>query len=385
MTLFARPELLTNAEMAEADRLTIVRGTPGSFLMEQAGAAVAREAEHLLARHGRIVVFCGPGNNGGDGFVAARLLAAKGYHVEVGLLGRVEALHGDAARGRGLDGQDRAGRDLALEAPILRSTRSLAPASPAISTVRPRRWSHVSMNGPQRQESRSSQSMSPPESTDRAARSAASPSAPRAPSRSFAASPAMCCCPAASIAARRSSRISEFPSSVLATIAPKTFVNSPAAWQHAFPVPRIDGHKYSRGHALVLSGGLAHTGAARLAARGALRAGAGLVTVATPKEALAVHAAALTAIMTRACDGPDDLKALLADRRKNALVMGPGLGVGEATRALVPAALAGENGGALAAPRDRPRRRCTDELSGRRLCALARDQGVRRARRSHAA
>ena len=72
------------------------------------------------------------------------------------------------------------------------------------------------------------------------------------------------------------------PPSVLSAIRPKTTVNGPQVWGGAYPVPRVDGHKYSRGHALVLSGGLAHTGAARLAARGALRAGAGLVTVATP-------------------------------------------------------------------------------------------------------
>jgi hydroxyethylthiazole kinase-like uncharacterized protein yjeF len=111
-------------------------------------------------------------------------------------------------------------------------------------------------------------------------------------------------------------------------------------WGARFPRPHIDGHKYKRGHALVLSGGLAHTGAARLAARGALRAGAGLVTVATPTEALAAHAAALTAIMTRVCDSADDLAALLSDKRKNVVIMGPGLGVGTSTRQLVLTALA---------------------------------------------
>ena len=130
------------------------------------------------------------------------------------------------------------------------------------------------------------------------------------------------------------------PESVLATIKPQTFANGPALWGAHFPRPHIDGHKYKRGHALVLSGALAHTGAARLAARGALRAGAGLVTVATPSDALAVHAAALTAIMTRVCDSAADLSELLTDARKNALVMGPGLGVGEATRELVLTALA---------------------------------------------
>src|SRR5262249_31153456 len=91
--------------------------------------------------------------------------------------------------------------------------------------------------------------------------------------------------------------------SVLVSITPQTFINMPASWIAHFPQPRIDGHKYRRGHALVLSGGRAKTGAARLAARGALRAGAGLVSVATPDEALPIHAAALTAIMTIVCDG----------------------------------------------------------------------------------
>ncbi len=93
---------------------------------------------------------------------------------------------------------------------------------------------------------------------------------------------------------------------------------------------------------MVVSGGLSFTGAARLAARGALRAGAGLVTLASPRDALAVNAAASTAVMVRAVDGADELRGLLADKRLNAVVLGPGLGVGAATRDLVLAALDGE-------------------------------------------
>jgi hydroxyethylthiazole kinase-like uncharacterized protein yjeF len=128
---------------------------------------------------------------------------------------------------------------------------------------------------------------------------------------------------------------------LLATIKPQASLNVPALWAAALPVPRTAGHKYNRGHALVVSGPLAYTGAARLAARGALRAGAGLVTVATPADALAVHASALTAIMARVCDTPGDLEDILNDRRKNAVVLGPGLGVGQRTRDFVLAALAG--------------------------------------------
>jgi len=101
-------------------------------------------------------------------------------------------------------------------------------------------------------------------------------------------------------------------------------------------------HKYSHGHALIVSGGIAKTGAARLAARGALRIGAGLVTVASPPNSLMENAAHLTAIMLQKMKGPEGLADILSDPRINAVVIGPGCGVGEETRALVEVALAGE-------------------------------------------
>jgi len=129
------------------------------------------------------------------------------------------------------------------------------------------------------------------------------------------------------------------PASVLATIAPKTFANEPALWRAKFPWPRPDGHKYARGHAIVVSGPVYSTGAARLGARGALRIGAGLVTVASPRDALEVNAAELTAIMVREADNARGLATLLSDRRKNAVLIGPGFGVGERTKEMVDAAL----------------------------------------------
>src|SRR6201999_4527553 len=104
------------------------------------------------------------------------------------------------------------------------------------------------------------------------------------------------------------------PESVLDSITPATFANAPALWGRAFPVPTVEGHKYARGHAAVVSGGLSTTGAARLAARGALRAGAGLVTIASPRDALAVNAASSLAVTVRPVDGAGELTEFLSDR-----------------------------------------------------------------------
>jgi hydroxyethylthiazole kinase-like uncharacterized protein yjeF len=126
---------------------------------------------------------------------------------------------------------------------------------------------------------------------------------------------------------------------VLANVGPRAVLNDPALWCAQFPVPLADGHKYSRGHAVVVSGGAITTGAARLAARAALRAGAGLVTIASPREALAIHAAANTAVMVRPVDGAGELATFLSDRRLNAVVLGPGGGAGPELRDQVLVAL----------------------------------------------
>src|SRR6185369_9904651 len=127
---------------------------------------------------------------------------------------------------------------------------------------------------------------------------------------------------------------------VLDEIAPRTFENAPALWLDRFPWPVADGHKYRRGHALV-AGGAVMTGAARLAARAAARAGAGLVTVAAPREVFAIYAAALEGVIVLPTDGPEDFARLLADdARRNAILVGPGAGTGPPTRALAAAALA---------------------------------------------
>lgn len=345
------PELLTNEEMAKADLLTIASGTPGSFLMEQAGAAIAREAERLAPFPASVKIFCGPGNNGGDGFVAARLLGAKGFSVEVGLLCERDALRGDAASAAKdwpgtimpIDNLSLEGADLAIDAlfgaGLARDLDGLAKDI----VLRINEWA--------RKTQKPILAVDVPSGIDGssgAIRGLAIEA--RRTVTFFRRKPGHLLLPGRRHCGETIVADIGIPGTVLAEIMPMAFANDPVIWTHHFPIPRIEGHKYSRGHALVASGGLAHTGAARLAARGALRAGAGLVTVATPTEALPVHAAALTAIMTRVCDSAEDLSRLLGDRRMNALVLGPGLGVGEATRAMVLTALCAE------APTAEPRR-----------------------------
>ncbi|WP_338016706.1 NAD(P)H-hydrate dehydratase [Oleomonas cavernae] len=114
---------------------------------------------------------------------------------------------------------------------------------------------------------------------------------------------------------------------VLDTIGPQQFENGLGLWAGAFPTLRADGHKYQRGHTLVLAGGPLNTGAARLAARAALRVGSGLVTTVAGAEAARVIAGHQTAVMVEAAEGPAEFAALLADKRRNAVVLGPGAGL----------------------------------------------------------
>jgi NAD(P)H-hydrate epimerase len=130
------------------------------------------------------------------------------------------------------------------------------------------------------------------------------------------------------------------PASVLADIAPRTRANRPANWEALYPRPRLDAHKYTRGHAIVVSGPPESTGAARMGARAALRVGAGLVTLVGSASATAINATQATAVMVRAVPHDTALAEVLADQRRNAVLIGPGAGVGAATAASVLTVLA---------------------------------------------
>ena len=343
-------ELLSTAEMALADRLAIEGGVAGFALMESAGKAVAEAVAGLRPSAGRVAVVAGPGNNGGDGFVAARHLAERHYDVTVLLVGDRERLKGDAAlaakawigatapaRPEGLDGADIVIDALfgaGLDRPVEGVARSMIEA---MNT-----WSENTLPKTRPAPLLAVDLPSGINGTSGAVMGLAVRAASTV--TFFRKKPGHLLLPGRLHCGAITVADIGIPDSVLGQIRPQTFANIPALWRAEFPVPRHDGHKYDRGHAVVVSGPSWSTGAARLAARGALRCGAGLVTIASPREALAVNAATNLAIMVRPVDGAAELTAFLADRRMNALAIGPGAGIGEATRDMVLAALSGERG-----------------------------------------
>lgn len=332
-----RSILLTPAAMAEADRLTIAAGTPGRVLMQRAGVAIADTVARGTPLGAAVVVLCGPGNNGGDGYVAARLLRDRGFRVTVAADGPPDPRAADAVDAAGDWG--RAPVPLAhwdhgrvavvvdalygagLSRPIDRLTAEV------IEAVNAHPCRVVSADIP---------------SGVDGATGTVRGTAIRADETVtfFRRKPGHLLMPGRTLCGTLRVVDIGINPAVLDQIGPQDFANEPGLWGDRYPVPQIEGHKYSRGHAVVVSGGMTRTGAARLAARGALRAGAGLVTLASPPDALAVNASHLTAIMLERMEGAAGLAAILADRRRNAVCLGPALGTGEATRALVAEALA---------------------------------------------
>ncbi len=334
---FVMIELLTNAEMGAADRLTMAGGTPGIALMENAGRAVA---DAVAARFGgrRVLVVAGPGNNGGDGFVAARHLAEAGHDARVALVGDRAPLKGDAARAAerwqgptiAVSPELLAGGDLVivdalfgagLDRPVDGLPRAVieamnAGSAPVIAIDLP-----SGVNG-----------------TTGAVMGVAVNASHTV--TFFRRKIGHVLLPGRDLSASVEVADIGIPDRVLESVKPTTFLNEPSLWGQTFPVPKTQDHKYTRGHAVVVSGGPSTTGAARLAARGALRAGAGLVTLATPREALAINAAASLAVMVRPVDDAAELHEFLADQRHNVVALGPGGGVGPAMREKVLAGLA---------------------------------------------
>lgn len=310
--------LMTVAQMSAADAAAPGLGTPSMTLMENAGRAVADEIGKRFTPR-PTAVLCGPGNNGGDGYVAARILRQRGWPVWCEAIADPAGLKGDAAEAFRLwDGETRAlsaettTAGLVIDAlfgaglsrPLTGEAARFAKAS------REFRERVVAIDVPSGIHGDTGQPLG--EHAVRAGLTVTfvhrKPAHLLMPGRAYGGE---IVCADIGMPPAAVFRATDGAPDLHAIAGGFALSGSPSA------------HKYDRGHCLVVSGGWQSTGAARLAALGAARAGAGLTTIAAPDEAAGIHASHLTAIMVRT----DALGDLLADHRKNAVVIGPGLGL----------------------------------------------------------
>ena len=323
-SLTAWPELLTPAEMGLADAASPALGVPGRVLMDNAGRAVARAVLRHV-RPCRTLVLCGPGNNGGDGYVAARLLAQQGWPVRLAALAAPRA-GSDAAqaaahwRGPAADFTPAEAQraelviDAVFGAGLTRDVDGLVAdtlrAAPRIVAV------------------------DAPSGLD-GATGAVRGYAPHAEVTVtfFRLKPGHLLLPGRDLCGQLELADISLPKASLQHVQPRCFANSPTLWQ--LPVPATDAHKYSRGHVTVL-GGPAMTGAARLAADAARRSGAGMVTIAASGSGDVYRSGSPGVIVNEA-----PLPELLGDPRRHVWVCGPGLGA-DAAHSAFPALVQGQ-------------------------------------------
>lgn len=338
-------ELLTAAEMGGIEAEAMASGrVSGLELMARAGRGVVEaimEWRPDFSRiSGRAAVLCGPGNNGGDGFVVATLLQERGWEVDLYALRMAEPpAAGDAAkmRRKWLESGEAAPLETAfangavfydlvidslfgtgLSRPLEGVARGCAKLARSALAAK---GAVVAVDVPS---GLCADSGRPLGDDERVFRADLTVSFHRE---------------------KRGHRIDRGPELCGAVrLVDIGLSEAPPGAAQLFglltaEIGKAGGHKYSYGHTLVLAGGVGKGGAARLAARGALRVGAGLVTVGPPPAALIENAARLDAIMLRAIKDAEALRDTLADQRINAIVLGPGLGPSERTRRMVEAAL----------------------------------------------
>ena len=320
-------ELLTVEQMYAADRATMASTLSGQELMENAGRGCA-DAIHRQWPVGRISVLCGPGNNGGDGFVIARHLKAMGWTVRLGLLGDLSKLAGDAKFMAALwDGEVEAlspnlvqGADVIVDA-IFGAGLSRPVDGVVLETLKAGADSGACV-----------MAVDVPSGVDGDRGQILGYALPADLTVTFCRKKiGHVLLPGREICGETQVIDIGIPDPVVDQLMSTVWENDLTLWHHHLPAPKLSDHKYRKGHTLVVSGNAETSAAARLSAMGALRVGAGLVTVACPADALQVNAAQLLSIMVRSFQDFAALKELMSDQRKNAILIGPGAGVGTET------------------------------------------------------
>lgn len=329
--------LLSASQMRAAEEAAVKSGVASASLMEAAGDAVAQVAMKGWSKR-PVAVICGPGANGGDGFVAGRKLREAGWDVSVFLLGDHAALKGDAKLMADLyDGEISsfspaalAGAGLIIDA-IFGTGLSRAiegEAKAVVDAINASPAPALAVDLPSGVNADTGAVMG---TAVQAARTVTF----------FAKKPGHVLFPGRAVCGAVDVADIGIASSALQGVELDTFENQPALWGRALQRPTWQAHKYHRGHVFVVSGGPHNTGAARLAALGAQRIGAGLTTVLSPGSAADINASHLTSIMVRVAEGAEDISGALEEKPQyaRAIVIGPGAGVGDATRSNVKAAL----------------------------------------------
>lgn len=328
-------ELLTVAQMYAADSAAIAGGVAAERLMEAAGNAVATEIRRRWASR-NTVVLCGPGNNGGDGFVIARLLKDAGWPVTLALLGTREALKGEAR----LNAERWPGPIETLSAEVVSGAELCIDALFGAGLSRPLDGAALEVINRMDESGIPCVAVDIPSGihgdTGMVLGGAATADLTVT---FFRAKPGHLLMPGRARSGELAVADIGIPDAVLETIAPRTFANVPSLWNDSFPWPRPEGHKYTRGHA-VIAGGPSMVGAGRLACWAARRVGAGLVTVASSPDVLPQYTADAPGLLTLPFRTSDEFSEILDDPRKNAVLVGPGGGVSRTTHDIVLASAA---------------------------------------------
>ena len=321
--------LITAEESRQSDQATIAAGIKGETLMENAGKAVSALITQEYKPVNTLVV-CGTGNNGGDGFVVARMLKEQNWNVKVAIVGDVQKISGDSKLAKSK--WDAAGGESSVfSQDMLRSSCQLV-VDAILGTGLSR-----AIDGDARDVITAiSASGIPVVAIDIASGINADNGTIMGVAIRAAHTVTFVRPKPGHVLLPGKAHTGQLSVYDIGITTPKItthfYLNGPDVWKNRFPFPNAESYKYTRGHSVVVGGGMSMTGAARLAAIAALRSGSGLVSIASQPDALPIYAMTMLSVMVKAIENLSQLSTLLEDKRITSVLIGPGGGVSEQIR-----------------------------------------------------